>query len=231
MSPGEQGPPGGRPDGRPDSFSASRAVLDALGLGAAPTATPAEAHRPPPAAWADPPPAALPAAPYVEAPATTGRSTGIEFAPRLGARRVVGLLGLVTLVATGGASYLAYVDPRPFTLSVAATLLAVTLVLYGVRAGSTPARLSIRAGQLEVRRGERREVFDLTSHYARVEVVGTPGRRGWKVLFGRFGRDPFVVDGSMVDPAAFTAALQQHRPGLRLTGRSGRSDRNHRPAE
>ena len=122
------------------------------------------------------------------------------------------LLALGVLAATAEAAYLAYNDPRPFRLGVAATLLVVTLVLYGVRASSSPARLSIRSGQLEVVRGDRHEIFDLTSRYARMEVVGTPGKRGWKVLFGRFGRDPFVVDASMVDPKKFTEALQRHRP-------------------
>ena len=57
-----------------------------------------------------------------------------------------------------------------------------------------------------------REVFDLTSRFTRLEVVGKPGRPGWKVLMARFGRDPLVIDSSMVDPATFTAALERHRP-------------------
>ncbi len=88
----------------------------------------------------------------------------------------------------------------------------MTLVLYAVRAGSSPTRLTIHAGQLEVVRGSKREIFDLTSRYTRVEVVGRPGRRGWKVLLGRFGRDPLVIDSSVVDPRAFTEALERFRP-------------------
>ena len=139
-------------------------------------------------------------------------STDVVFAERLAARRLVGLLTFLMLAATGTAAYLAYSDPQSFTLGIAGLLLLVSLVLYGIRASSTPARLAIRAGQLEVVRGTQREVFDLTSRYTRIEVVGRPGRRGWKVLFGRFGRSPLVVDSSMVDPKAFTEALERLRP-------------------
>ena len=117
------------------------------------------------------------------------------FAPRLGTRRVLGLLLLASLAATVGAGYIAYDEPRTFSVGIACTLLFVTLVLYAVRAGSSPTHLAIRGGQLEVVRGSKREIFDLTSRYTRVQVVGRPGRRGWKVLLGRFGRDPLVIDG------------------------------------
>ena len=93
----------------------------------------------------------------------------------------------------------------------AGTLLAVTLVLYAVRAGSTPTLVAIRSGQLEVTRGKTHEVFDLTSRFTRIEVVGKPGGRGWKVLFGRFGRDPLVINSSIVDPEKFTAELERYR--------------------
>lgn len=144
-------------------------------------------------------------------PAPPGPTTDVEFPTRVAVRRTVGVLAMLAMLATAGAAYVAYDDPRPVTLGLAAILLVVSLALYAVRASSLPTRMSIRSGQLEVARGPAREVFDLTSRYTRVEVVGTPGRRGWKVLFGRFGRDPFVVDASMVDPRLFTAALERYR--------------------
>ena len=127
-------------------------------------------------------------------------------------RRLLGLVLLVLLPVTAGAGYLAYDDPTTLSLGLAGTLLVVTLAVYGVRAGSTPTLLAIRSGQLEVVRGASREVFDLTSRFTRIEVVGRPGRPGWKVLLARFGRDPLVIDSSVVDPAEFTAALERHRP-------------------
>ena len=140
-----------------------------------------------------------------------GPSLNVEFEPKIAARRVIGLLLLVALIVTAGAAYLAYDDPRPLTLGAAGTLLAVTLVLYAVRAGSTPTLVAIRSGQLEVTRGKTHEVFDLTSRFTRIEVVGKPGGRGWKVLFGRFGRDPLVINSSIVDPEKFTAELERYR--------------------
>ncbi len=135
----------------------------------------------------------------------------VDFSPRRGTRRVTGVLLLVTLVATAGAGWVAYDEPTTLTIGLACTLLSVTLAISGARAGASTMELSTRGGQLEVRRGSRREIFDLTSRYTQIEVVGAPGRRGWKVLLGRFGRDPLVIDSSVVDPRTFTEALQRYR--------------------
>ena len=43
-------------------------------------------------------------------------------------------------------------------------------------------------------------------------VIGTAGKRSWKVLFLRRGMSPFVLDSSMVDPAEFMTVLRRHRP-------------------
>ena len=45
-----------------------------------------------------------------------------------------------------------------------------------------------------------------------MQVIGEPGRRGWKVLFLRRGMSPFVIDSSMVDPHEFTSVLRYYRP-------------------
>lgn len=178
-----------------DQTEAGRGVVEALGApDPAPVAAPERPRRREPA------------------PAPAGRTTDVEFAPRVLARRVTGLLLLVMLPLSVAAAYLAYDDPRTLTVGVAGTLVVLTLALYGVRVGATPTRLAIRSGQLEVVRGSSREIFDLTSRFTRLEVVGRPGRPGWKVLLARFGRDPLVIDSSVVDPVAFTAALERHRP-------------------
>ncbi|MGA8847117.1 MAG: hypothetical protein WB471_10935 [Nocardioides sp.] len=141
-----------------------------------------------------------------------GTSLDVEFPPRLGAHRAIGALLLLDLIFTCVAAYLAYEDPRPLTLGSAGLLLTVTLVLYAVRAGSSPTHLAIRSGQLEVTRGKSLERFDLTSRYTRIEVVGKPGRPGWKVLLGRFGREPLVITSSVVDAKAFAVELERYRP-------------------
>lgn len=141
-----------------------------------------------------------------------GPSLNVEFPPKLGARRVISALLLLGLVATSATAYLAYDDPRPLTLGGAGTLLVVTLALYGVRASSSPTQLAIRSGQLEVTRGKSVERFDLTSRFTRIEVVGRPGRPGWKVLLGRFGKSPLVITSSVVDAKSFTAELARYQP-------------------
>lgn len=190
-----------------DQNAAGREVVEAL------EAAPPRRLDPPREPVAEPAVAA-PATPRRRepAPVATGRTTDVEFAPRVMARRVTGVLLLVLLPLTVAAAYLAYDQPRTLTVGVAGTLVVLTLAVYGLRVGSTPTRLAIRSGQLEVVRGSSREVFDLTSRFTRLEVVGRPGRRGWKVLMARFGRDPLVIDSSVVDPVAFTAALERHRP-------------------
>ncbi|WP_139977403.1 hypothetical protein [Nocardioides litoris] len=179
-----------------DQNEVAREVVEALGV-AAPTGPEPEAPAPRPVRSGPPP---------------VGESTDVVFAPRTLLRRLVGVLVLLSLLATAYAGWRAYDDPTTLTLGVAGTLLVLTLVLYAVRVSASPTRLAIHSGQLEVVRGSSREVFDLTSRFTRFEVVGQPGRRGWKVLLARFGRDPLVIDSSMVDPAGFTAALERHRP-------------------
>lgn len=146
------------------------------------------------------------------APPETGASTDVEFPPRTRIRLLVGVLLLVLLGATAFSVYRAFGDPTTLTVGMAGTLGLLTLAVYAVRAGSTPTRLAIRSGQLEILHGSRRELYDLSSGYTPVEIVGTPGHRSWKVLIGRIDREPVVIDASMVDPASFTEAVLRHRP-------------------
>lgn len=150
--------------------------------------------------------ASLPPSPEV------GPSLNVEFPPKNGVRRIIVLLMLISFAATCAAAYVAYNDQRTLTLGGAGTLLVLTLVLYGVLATSMPTQIAIRSGQLVVTRGKVIEKFDLTSRFTRIEVVGKPGRPGWKVLLGRFGRDPFVINSSVIDAKAFCAELERYRP-------------------
>lgn len=199
-----------RPPARPrrsargsDQTEAGREIVVALGI-TPPDATPLSLAPPPEPAPRRPHPAVLAA-----------RGGDVEFVPRTLVRTLLGYLLLALVPATVVAGYLAYDDPETFRLAITGLLLFLVLVVYAVRVSAAPARLSIRSGQLEVVRGSHRDVFDLTSRFTRIEVVGRPGRPGWKVLFARFGKDPLVIDSSMVDPATFTAALERNRPQQR----------------
>lgn len=143
---------------------------------------------------------------------SAGPSTDVDFPPRNGTRRLVGLLLLVALVATAAVGYVAYEDRTTFNMGVAGTLAVLTLVIWAVRAGASTARLSVRRGQLEILKGGGRFVFDLASTYTPIEVIGEPGKRGWQVLFLRRSMSPFVIDASMVDPEEFMKVLRRFRP-------------------
>lgn len=141
-----------------------------------------------------------------------GPSTNVVFTPCDGTRRLVGLLLLVALAATVIAGYFAKQDPSTLNLGIAGTLGVLTMVIWAVRAGSSIAHLSVTRGQLEILRGGGRNVFDLSSRYTPIEVIGNPGERGWKVLFLRRSMSPFVIDSSMVDPVEFMTVLRTYRP-------------------
>lgn len=151
-------------------------------------------------------------------PSTAPVATDVVFPPRRAARGVLGVLLLVALLATAGAAYVAADERTTSAIGAAVALGLVTLVLYAVRAGSSPARVSISAGHLRVERSGRVAVVDLTNPATRLETLGRARRQGdprnlgWKVLVARVGGDPLVVDSSMVDPVAFTAAVDSWRP-------------------
>jgi hypothetical protein len=141
-----------------------------------------------------------------------GVSTTVRFPPKRGARRLLDMVVLLTLVGTAIAGYLAYDDPTTLSLGLTGTLGALLLVTWAVRVGAPLTRMAVKGGQLEVRSGGQLLKFDLSSHYTPIEVRGTPGRRGWRVLFGRGTTEPFVVDSSIVDPKAFMEVLRSYRP-------------------
>jgi hypothetical protein len=145
-------------------------------------------------------------------PPPPGPSTNVDFTPRTGARRLVGLVLLVALSAAAAAAYAVYRSRTTLTIGLAITLGVLVLIIWAVRAGSPAARLSVRAGQLEVLQGGGRFVFDLSGGYTPIEVVGRPGDRNWKVLFLRRNMDPFVIDSSMVDPHEFMEVLRRYQP-------------------
>lgn len=134
----------------------------------------------------------------------------VEFRPRASVRRLTGLVLLASVAATVITAYAAWHDPVAPRIGTALVFAVLTGFVWAVRAGTTPARVTLRGGQVEVVRGERREVFDLTSSYTPVEVVGRPGERGWRVVFVRRGMPPFVIDASMVDAREFAAAIEPY---------------------
>ena len=151
---------------------------------------------------------AVPIAPSMEMPPV------YEFAPLKGSRRLMSVLLAGGLAASGYLGYGAYLSRDTIEIGIAGIVTLATLVIWGVRAGASVTRLTVRSGQLEIIRQGGRQVFDLTSHYTPIEVVGKPGSKKWKVLFLRRGMTPAIVDSTMVDSKEFMKILGFFRPEL-----------------
>ena len=151
--------------------------------------------------------AAAPPAPDVLPPS-------IDFRPRTLARRVTSVLLLVGLAATGVAAWRAYESRVETDIGLAAILALVTGIVWAVRAGSVPTRVGLHGGVPEVRSQAGRFVFEVTGAHTRLEVVGTPGRRGSRLLVHRRGLAPFALTPAMVDLGELVEALRYYRPDL-----------------
>lgn len=138
----------------------------------------------------------------------------IDFRPRTLARRITSVLLLVGLAATGLAAWRAYDSRVETDIGLAAILALVTGIVWAVRAGSVPTRVGLHGGVLEVRSQAGRFVFEVTGAHTRLEVVGSPGRRGSRLLVHRRGLAPFAITPAMVDLRALVEALRYYRPEL-----------------
>ncbi len=138
----------------------------------------------------------------------------VEFKPRATARRIVGLLTLVSLGVTAYTGWWAYQERSIVSYGVLASCVLLTVVLWTGWASSPVTHLHVHGGVLEVQRGGTTERFDLTSHYTVIRREGSPRSSRWKVLIERPHNAPFVINRSMVDPKAFTRVLQAYHHAL-----------------
>ena len=142
------------------------------------------------------------------------RSTDVDFGTRSGVRRVMTLLLLTALAATGAAAYLANQDPTPALIGIAGTLGFLTVVVWAVRAGCTTTRMTLQRGKLSIERGGATEAVEIGNPYTPIAMIGEPGDRRWTVLVERPGQPLVVITRGMVDPQRFTEALARLRPEL-----------------
>ena len=138
----------------------------------------------------------------------------VEFKPRAGGRRVLGLLLLVAMAATAYAGWLAYEERTTVSYGIAGTVAVLAIVFWAAWASTTVSHLHVHGGVLEAQRAGRTERFDLTSHYTIVRVQGSPRSSRWKVLIERPANTPFVIDRTMVDPKAFMKVLNAYHHGV-----------------
>ena len=133
--------------------------------------------------------------------------------PRSGARRLAGLVLLLAAPATALVAWAAY-TARDTTLGgLALILAALTTGLWFMRVIAVPTSVSLVGPLLEVRQGDRRYAWDLSSAYSPVDHVrGRPGRSGWRVILRNPDGTSFALDGSMVPAKRFTETLARYRP-------------------
>ncbi|MCA1983414.1 hypothetical protein [Nocardioides nematodiphilus] len=136
----------------------------------------------------------------------------IFFKPRGGTQRILGLLLLGFLALTAGAAWWAYQDRSYTSYAIAGIVAVVTGVIWATRTSATPARLTLHGSELEIVRNGSKALFDLA--HVQVEMHGTPGGRGWKVLILRRSMSPYVIDSSMVDPREFTYVVRYFHPEI-----------------
>ena len=135
----------------------------------------------------------------------------VDLSVETGSRRVVGFLLFAVAVLAVLQAAVAYADPGPVTLGLAAVLGALTVTAWRAWARRTPTTVLLVGSRLEIVRDGGRHVFDLADPLLPVDVVGVTGDRSWRVEFHRRGMAPYVLDASMVDPAGLLRVLHGHR--------------------
>jgi hypothetical protein len=138
----------------------------------------------------------------------------VEFRSPASSAVITVLLGIAALVAAGVAVYEAYLDRLTTTPGITAGAVTLVLVLIVGRAKGAAAQVWLEQGVLHVDEGDSHRRFDLTSPSTKVEMVGSPGDRRWKVLFLRKGMAPYEITARLVDPVPFVEAIRPWRPGL-----------------
>lgn len=102
---------------------------------------------------------------------------------------------------------------KPITLVMFVAAAVLLRVAWATRVVPTDVTISDGGVVSIVRKGETQR-FDLASPTTRVEVLGRPDDRDWRVRLYRRALAPCDVDASMVDPETFLAQLRAHRPDL-----------------
>jgi hypothetical protein len=174
-----------------------------------PVATPAPA--PQPQAAPKPPPAPRQPEPKIQ---PEGVPELVEFRSPSSSAVVTVVLGIGALVAAGAAVYEAYLDQLTTTPGIVASAVTLLLVIVVGRSKGSAGQVWLEQGVLHVDEGDSHRRFDLTTPNTKVEMVGQPGERRWKVLFLRKGMAPYEVTARLVDPEPFVEALRPWRPRL-----------------
>ncbi len=179
----------------------------------APVPAPAPAPAPAPDEKTAPParPATRPPDPRIQ---PDGVPELVEFRSPSSSALVTVLLGIGALGAAGVAVYQAYLDKLTTTPGLVASAVTLLLVIVVGRSKGSAGHVWLEQGVLHVDEGDSHRRFDLTTPNTKVEMVGQPGERRWKVLFLRKGMAPYEITPRLVDPDAFVDTIRPWRPRL-----------------
>ncbi|WP_299058410.1 hypothetical protein [uncultured Nocardioides sp.] len=144
-------------------------------------------------------------------PVETGLLAVHRFARPAGIRRLQAVTVACTVVLTAFLGLWARLDERALA-GLPILLLGLTVALTLVWFGKPPSDVRVEYGTLVVTTGDRELRLDVAG--VELDVVGSPGQRGWRVRFRRPGRRSLVIDSSMVDPLEFTQVMGRWRPDL-----------------
>lgn len=129
--------------------------------------------------------------------------------------RVLSLILGATAVVAGMVALLAMINGKLGSVfGLAMVALTIGLAWAAARTRIVPVEVEFARGVVYIKQGETTHRFDLKKPETQVEVHGRPGDAGWAVHFLRRHMDPYVLDGSMVDPYEFTHQLRTLRPEL-----------------
>ncbi|MDO9457399.1 MAG: hypothetical protein Q7T52_14990, partial [Nocardioides sp.] len=97
-------------------------------------------------------------------------------------------------------------------------LLAAFVVIF---LGGRSTEVRLERGVLNIRLGDLRRTFDLSSDATVIEVRSEPTSSDWSMVFLRRGLGPLEIDRRVVDPVGFTHAVRHWRPDVVATPGEG----------
>lgn len=129
--------------------------------------------------------------------------------------RVLSVILGSTAVVAGMVTLLALLNGKLGSFfGLAMLALTIGLAWGAARTRVIPVEVDVVRGVVYVKQGESTHRFDVKKPETQVQVVGRPGDSDWAVHFPRRGMEPYVIDGSMVDPQSFLQDLREFRPEL-----------------
>lgn len=129
--------------------------------------------------------------------------------------RVLSVLLAATAVVAGMVTLLALLNGKLGSFfGLAMLALTIGLAWGAARTRVVPVEVEVVRGVVYVKQGESTHRFDVKKPDTQVLVVGRPSDSDWAVHFPRRGMEPYVIDGSVVDPQSFLAELREFRPEL-----------------